>query len=394
MDNKNVLISGAGIAGLTLAYWLKRFGFNPTVAEVSPELRKGGYAIDFWGAGFDIADRMGIVADLKKADLGISEVSFVDENNKRKGAMNYAHLKKLMNGRAFTLLRSDLSKIIYEHLSNDVEIIFGDTITAIEQHENNAAVKFRKGGSRNFDLVIGADGLHSVVRNLAFGNEAQFEKYYGYYTSSFTIETGTSVGKAFSLYNVPGKQVAIYSISEKKAAAFFIFTAPQKLSYEHRDIEKQKQILRSEFENVGWKTAEILSKMDAAPDFYFDTVSQIRMKNWSNNRVTLAGDACDCPSLLSGQGSTLAMVGAYILAGELKEYNGNYKTAFAQYENIFKPFIESKQKIAQTFAKSLVPKSKFGIWMRNTFVNLMFLPFISKLFIKQFMDDKLNLKQY
>ena len=152
--------------------------------------------------------------------------------------------------------------------------------------------------------------------------------------------------------------------------------------------------MRGEFENAGWKCAEILSKIDTAPDFYFDVVSQIQMNRWSKDRVTLVGDACDCPSLLSGQGSTLAIVGAYILAGELKHANGNYKTAFEQYENIFKPFIDRKQKTAQNFAKSLVPKSKFGIWMRNTFTNLMFLPFVSRLFIRQFMDDKLRLKTY
>ncbi|TKK67444.1 hypothetical protein FC093_14195 [Ilyomonas limi] len=152
--------------------------------------------------------------------------------------------------------------------------------------------------------------------------------------------------------------------------------------------------MRSEFENAGWKCAELLSKINTAPDFYFDVVSQIRMSYWSKDRITLVGDACDCPSLLSGQGSTLAMVGAYILAGELKEENGNYKAAFERYENIFKPFIERKQNIAQTFARSLVPKSKLGIWLRNTFTNLMFLPFVSRLFIKQFINDKLKLKTY
>lgn len=156
----------------------------------------------------------------------------------------------------------------------------------------------------------------------------------------------------------------------------------------------QKQILRNKFKNAGWKCAEILSKMDTAPDFYFDVVSQIRMDHWSKNRVTLIGDACDCPSLLSGQGSTLAMVGAYILAGELHEANGNYKVAFEQYQNIFKPFIDRKQKMAQNFAKSLAPKSKLGIWLRNIFTNLTLLPLVSRFFIGQFMNDKLKLKAY
>ena len=391
MNNKNILISGAGIAGLTLAYWLKKFGFNPTIVEVSPKLREGGYAIDFWGAGFDVAERMKLVPDLKKIDMDISEVAFVDANNKR---MNYQKLKKMMNGRAFTFLRSDLSKVIYDHLDKDTEIILGDAIRNIEQNEKDVAVIFHSEKIRSFNLVIGADGLHSNVRNLVFGNEAQFEKYYGYYTASFTIEGAFSEGTSFLTYNTPCKQAAVYSVNERKAATFFIFTSPSKLSYNHHDVEKQKQILKSEFENAGWKCAELLSKIDTTSDFYFDVVSQIQMNQWSKDRVTLVGDACDCPSLLSGQGSTLAMVGAYILAGELRDANGNHKLAFERYQNIFKPFIERKQKIAQNFAKSLVPKSKFGIWLRNSFTNLMFLPFVSQLFIKQFMDDKLTLKTY
>jgi 2-polyprenyl-6-methoxyphenol hydroxylase-like FAD-dependent oxidoreductase len=394
MNNKNVLISGAGIAGLTLAYWLKKFGFHPTVIEHFPQLRGGGYAIDFWGTGFYVAEKMNIVPDLRKADLGISELAFVDKDNKRKGGLDYRELKKLTNNRALTLLRSDLSKIIYNHLDKDIEIIFGDTISNIEQYETEAAVSFKSGSIRSFDLVIGADGLHSIVRKLVFGNEAQFEKYYGYYTASFTIENSISDSGRFLLYNIPDKQAAVYAISEDKTATFFIFSSPQKLSYNLHDYKKQKEILRSEYEKAGWKCAEVLSKMDTAPDFYFDVVSQIKMSRWYKDRVTLVGDACDCPSLLSGQGSTFAMVGAYILAGELKEANGNYKLAFQRYEEIFKPFIDKKQKRAQNFAKSLVPKSKFGIWMRNAYTRLMIFPFVSRMFVRQFMDENFKLKTY
>ena len=144
MDNKNILISGAGIAGLTLAFWLKNFGFNPVIVEHSPRLREGGHAIDFWGAGFDVAEKMDIVPDLNKSDLKISDLAFVDERNKRKGGLNYDKLKKMMNNRALTLLRSDLSKVIYNHLDKDIEIIFGDTICKIEQNEKEAAVSFPK----------------------------------------------------------------------------------------------------------------------------------------------------------------------------------------------------------------------------------------------------------
>lgn len=392
MENKNVLISGAGIAGTALAFWLKKFGFNPTIVEVSPKLREGGYAIDFWGAGFDVAEKMEILSELSQVDLKLSELTFVDENNKRIGGIKYRKMIELMNGRAFTLLRSDLAKTIYDRLDKDIEIIFDDKIRKIEQSENEVSVTLQGGKTRCFDLVVGADGLHSNVRNLVFGNETQFERYYGYYTASYTIPDYSN-NKDFLMYNVPCRQVAVYTTHKNTSAVFYIFASPEKLSYNHHDIEAQKQILRDRFENIGWKCADLISKMDTAPDFYFDVVSQVQMKNWSKGRVALVGDACDCPSLLSGQGSTLAMVGAYILAGELKNANGDFKVAFEQYQNIFKAFIDDKQQLAQRFSKQFVPKSKFGIWVRNVVVDLMFLPFISKIVIKQF-TDKLKLKDY
>lgn len=394
MNNKNILISGAGIAGVTLAFWLKKFGFNPTIIEISPTLREGGYAIDFMGAGFDVAEKMNIISDLEKADLNISNVAFVDKDNNEKGSMNYQKIKKVLKNRAFTILRSDLAKIIYKSLDKETEFIFGDTIKKIEQDEEKVLVTMKIGLTRRFDLLVGADGLHSIVRKLIFGDESQFEKYYGYYTSSFTIDNFAKKGRAFSMFNVPNKQVAVYSIKEEKVASFFIFTSAEKLDYEHHDIEKQKQILKNEFLNVGWKCNDLLSKIDTTTDFYFDSISQIKMEQWSKGRVSLVGDACYCPSLLSGKGSTLAMVGAYILAGELKLANGNYKTAFEEYEKLLKPFMEKKQKSAQSFAKSFVPKSNFGIWLRNQAFKLMSFPLLTNILFNQFKDKGLNLKEY
>lgn len=393
MHNKNILVSGAGIAGTSLAFWLKKSGFNPTIIEVAPKLRQGGYAIDFMGAGYDVAAKMGLIPFLQEVDLNISKLSFVDANNRERGSMNYRKVKELMHNRALTLLRSDLAKVIYNSLDKDIEIIFGDSIKGIEQDDEKVVVHLQSGLTRTFDLLVGADGLHSNVRNLVFGNESLFEKYYGYYTSSFTLDNFSYPGSTFSMYNVPYKQVAVYSYNQK-TIAFFIFTSPQKLSYPHHDIAEQKQILKKEFINSGWKCRELVSQIESTADFYFDSISQIKMENWSKGRVALVGDACYCPSLLSGKGSTLAIVGAYILAGELKEANGNYQTAFQQYQNIFKPFMSKKQKAAQGFAKSFVPKTNFGIWVRNLVFKMMSLPFVSKLVLNQFKDSELTLKEY
>lgn len=394
MNNKNILISGAGIAGTALAFWLKKYGFNPTIIEIAPKLREGGYAIDFMGAGYDVALKMGIADELKKVDIDFSKLKLVDKDDREIGSMNYQKVKNLMDGRAMTLLRSGLAKTIYHSLNNEIEIIFDNTIEQIEQDENKVIVNFKNGNSRNFDLVIGADGLHSIVRKLIFGEENKFEKYLGYFTSSYTINNYSIGNNAFSMYNYPYKQVAIYSNNKNQTTTFFIFNSSEKLKYNHHDTEKQKQILRQEFENGGWKCPELLSALDKTNDFYFDSVSQIKMDKWSKGRVTLVGDAGYCPSLLSGKGSTLAMVGAYILAGELKEANGNYQQAFEEYEKQFKPFMEKKQKLAQSFAKSFVPKSYFGIRLRNLAFKLMSISIFSKLFINQFKDNGLKLKNY
>jgi 2-polyprenyl-6-methoxyphenol hydroxylase-like FAD-dependent oxidoreductase len=196
------------------------------------------------------------------------------------------------------------------------------------------------------------------------------------------------------MYSVPGKQVSTYSTDEGKTTTFYIFTSPQKLSYHYADVEAQKNILRTRFADAGWRCKELIEGIDSTPDFYFDVVSQIKMDKWSKGRVTLVGDACDCPSLLSGQGSTLAMVGAYVLAGELKDADGNYEIAFSRYQSIFKPFLDKKQHIAEKFAKSFVPKTHFAIWVRNIGLHLMKIPFFSKMFVKQFLDDNLDLKDY
>ena len=223
MNNKNILISGAGIAGTALAFWLKKYGFNPTIIEIAPKLREGGYAIDFMGAGYDVALKMGIADELKKVDIDFSKLKLVDKDDREIGSMNYQKVKNLMDGRAMTLLRSGLAKTIYHSLNNEIEIIFDNTIEQIEQDENKVIVNFKNGNSRNFDLVIGADGLHSIVRKLIFGEENKFEKYLGYFTSSYTINNYSIGNNAFSMYNYPYKQVAIYSNNKNQTTTFFIF---------------------------------------------------------------------------------------------------------------------------------------------------------------------------
>jgi 2-polyprenyl-6-methoxyphenol hydroxylase-like FAD-dependent oxidoreductase len=394
MKNKNILISGAGIAGLTLAYWLKKYGFNPTIIEKSSNLREGGYVIDFFGAGYEVAEKMNILSKLEKVDIKIPEIMFVNERNQRIAGLNTFKIRHMLNNRAFSLLRSDLAKVIYSSLDSKVEILLSTSIKTIDNNPENVKVIFNSGEEQVFDLLIGADGLHSNVRALIFGKETNFEKFYGYYTASFTIDNYLEDKNVFLSYTCPEKQVGIYSLKENKLAAFFLIRIPKKIVYDYHSIAQQQELLFSLFKNVKWECPSLLEKMNSSSDFYFDSVSQIQMTEWSKERVSLVGDACDCPSLLSGQGSTLAMVGAYILAGELKESEGDYRKAFHEYQKEFKPFIDKKQRIAQKFASSFVPKNEFGIWVRNIFTKIMFFPILSTLFFKPFMTDNLKLKKY
>ncbi len=394
MKNENILISGAGIAGLALAFWLKKYGFKPVIVEKAPSLREGGYMIDFWGVGFDVAEKMGLLPALEKEHYNIPELVFVDKNNNRIGSLNVYKLRKLINFRHFNLLRGELAKAIYQGIKNDIEFIWDTSIYSIVQEPDTLHISFKNDLQRKFDLLIGADGLHSNIRKLVFGREENFEKYLGYYTSSFTIENYLNKRDTFYSYSVPDKQIGIYSISENKLATFFIFRQKEKIFYNHHNSVSAKKLLIDNFKNIGWESNNILEKMVNAPDFYFDTVSQIDMENWSQGRITLAGDACQCVSLIAGQGSALAMAGAYILAGELKKYNGDYVKAFANYQKMLKLLISEKQKMAVNFAGSFVPGSNLGIWFRDKFTNLMFSPLFGKWFLKKFLQDNLILPDY
>lgn len=393
-NNSRILISGAGVAGLTAAYWLKKYGFEPVIIEHAPSLREGGYMIDFWGLGFDVAERMGILPNLEKAHYNIPTLEYIDENNHHKGGISIEKMRAAVNFRHYNLLRGNLVRIIYDLVSPSVDIIFDRSIQSVNQDDNTVNVALTDGSTRSFDLLIGADGLHSNVRSLVFGQEEQYEKYLGYYVSSFTIDNYLGEERIFKMYNTPGKQLGVYSVADNKLAAFLIFKQNERLSLSHHDVEGAKKVLQEVYDDVGWESQGILERMKTAPDFYFDIVSQILMDQWYNNRVTLIGDASHCVSLLAGQGSALAMASAYILAGELKNAGGDYTIAFREHEQILTPEIDRTRKIALDFVDEFVPDSKFSIWKRNVTSRFTNFQFIMKMFVNRFMKDAITLKDY
>ena len=401
-----ILISGAGIAGPTLAYWLLQYGFEPTIVEAAPHLRAGGYVIDFWGAGFDIADKMGLLPEITRAGYKLRELKVVDSEGKRIAGFPVSAFFRMTKGRYASIPRSDLAAFIFKTTEGKIEAIFGDTITHIEQTDRCARVSFERGGTRDFDLVVGADGQHSRVRELAFGPERQFEKYLGYKAAAFQAEGYTPREElVYVMYTQVGRQVGRFTMRDNRTLFLFTFADPD--PEVPPDAASQKAFLRQRFADAGWECPRIFEAMDRSNDLYFDRVSQIRMDPgngpaatasrqgpWTRGRVCLIGDAASCVSLLAGQGTALAMIAAYILAGELHRANGNYAEAFARYENLFGPFVLRKQNAALRFAGSFAPKSNFSLFLRNQIFNLMAIPWVADLAIGRDLADKIALPDY
>jgi 2-polyprenyl-6-methoxyphenol hydroxylase-like FAD-dependent oxidoreductase len=374
IKNRNILISGASIAGPALAYWLSRYGFTPTVVEQAPALREGGYAIDIRGAARDVVARMGIMPEVRQATTRTRGMSFVNSANKAQASMS----ADLFGGEGlvseFEILRGDLAHILYAATRDTTEYIFHDSITALSQSDEGVQVTFERSKPRTFDLVVGADGAHSNVRAQTFGDESQFIHHLGYYVSIFTTTNHLHLDHWELVYNMPGKLAAIYSTRQNsEAKVLFYFAAPQ-LQYDHHDTREQKKILAKVFDGEGWEVPRLLKAMDDAPDFYFDSVSQIHMESWSKGRVVLVGDAGYCPSPLSGQGTNLALVGAYVLAGELKAAAGDHRSAFARYEEEMRGYVEQNQKFGASAGKQFIPPTRFKIWFRN--LNIRMLPYL------------------
>ncbi len=395
VKNPSVLISGIGIAGPTLAYWLSRNGFKPTLVERAPKLRAGGYVIDFWGLGFDIAERMGLVPDLRREGYDVGEVRFVDGGGRREGGFKVGIFKTLTGGRYVSIARSDLGKLIYRKIESDCECVFGDSIAGIEQVTDGVHVTFEKGSPRRFDLVIGADGLHSAVRHSVFGGQDRFEKYLGYMVAAFETKGYRPRDElVYVSHCVPGKHVSRFAMHNDRTLFLFVFAADQAPKAGPHDINAHKKILRAQFGDAGWECQKILAEMDRCDDLYFDRVSQIRMDSWSRGRVALLGDAAFCPSLLAGQGSALAMAAAYVLAGELARAQGDYQTAFLRYQTMLKPMLDMKQKAAPGFAGFLAPKTRAGLFLRNQLSKAFRIPAVARWAFSRGLFDPLELPDY
>ncbi|MEV6400439.1 FAD-dependent monooxygenase [Streptomyces sp. NPDC051907] len=365
--NRDVLISGASIAGPALALMLRRYGFNPTVVERAPELRPGGYKVDLRGVAIEVCERMGILPEVRRDSTGMVGGSYVDADGR-----TIAELPaEIFGGRAEgddEIMRGDLARILYERTRDDVEYLFGDSIAALDEDADGVTVAFERGGVRRFDLVVGADGLHSHTRRLAFGDEKQFTRHLGAYISIFTAPNDLGLDRWETYYALPDKLVCAYSASGQTTAKNMLVFGSPELSYDYRDAAQQKKLLADVFEGDGWIIPRMLHNAQAADDFYFDALTLIEMDRWSKGRVVLLGDAAHCASPASGQGTGLALIGAYILAGELAAARGDHTVAYRRYESEMRPGVELNQKFAENFAKEMTVSSERKIRLRMRMV--------------------------
>ncbi|MEV5888454.1 FAD-dependent monooxygenase [Nonomuraea fuscirosea] len=327
MRNVNVLISGASIGGPALAHWLVRYGFKVTVVERAGTLREGGQAVDFKGETHEtVLTRMGILDDVRRLQTGGADQEIVDATGRV-----LAVIPGEFTGGDLEIRRGDLSRLLYERTAPHCEYVFGDSITSLTETPAGVHVTFERTAPRTFDLVVGADGIHSNVRRLAFGPEAGFVRFLGHYYA--LVELDADFGQSATMYNEPGRMV---TVGGTKATAFFVF-ASDPLEYDRYDAEQQKAILARRYEGMGWRTPEVMKAVSAAEDVYLDSLSQVRIDRYRAGRVALLGDAA-YGNTLGGFGTGLAMVGAYVLAGELAAANGDHRAAFAEYERQMRPY--------------------------------------------------------
>ncbi|NEA48806.1 FAD-dependent monooxygenase [Streptomyces sp. SID10815] len=362
---RRVLISGASIAGPALAHWLDRYGFEVTVVEKAAAVRGGGYAIDIRGTAREVADRMGLLPRLRAAHVDTQRITFVDAAGTTVGSLSPEQMTGGAAGLDLEIRRGDLADALYAPLRDRVEFLFGDSIATLDDDGDAVHVEFEGGGRRSFDLVVGTDGLHSNTRRLVFGPEEPFHHYLGHVFAGFTLPNEFGLGHEGVIWNEPGRSAVLYAHEpSERVHGFLTFTCATPPFEAFRDPGAQRDLVASRFPERVWRLPRLVAAMREADDLFFDIVSQIHLPQWSHGRVALAGDAAHATSFLSGQGSSVALVGAYVLAGELATRAGHAE-AFAAYERRMRPFAERNQALATGGGTVVTPTTREQLEARN-----------------------------
>lgn len=349
--NTRVLVSGASVSGLTLAYWLVRYGFEVTVVERAPHLRPGGHALDVRGPGLEVAERMGILATLRARSTKLTGMAVIDSAGKELSRNTEGTLTGgWFDSPDVEIMRDDLCQVLYEAVGNQVEYLFDDSVASLTQDDSGVDVTFVKAPPRRFALVIGADGLHSRVRRIAFGPEEQFIRYFGdWYIATFGMPNFLGLERWQVLYQPAEFATGALVLGlekEAKARAYIGFSSSHPIDYDYRDIDAQKRLVADRVAGAGWVLPQIVEHMLRASDFHFYRMSQIRMDRWSSGRIVLVGDAGYSVSVATGQGTTVAMVGAYVLASELATHAEDLVGGAVAYEAELRDYVLRNQDVA------------------------------------------------
>ncbi|MFJ3948638.1 FAD-dependent monooxygenase [Streptomyces libani] len=377
------MISGASVAGPALAYWLARYGYRTTVIEVAPALRGGGFAVDFRGAAHRaVLERMGVLDDIGRHRTGPgTPMSFIDGQGR-----DLATLPPEFAAGEVEILRSDLSRLLHAHSltppeDDDAvpgatpEYVFGDSLISLTETADGVHATFERGAPRTFDLVIGADGLHSTVRRLAFGPEEQFVSHLGYYIAAWDLpaDAGDLAARPVG-HGEPGRLATVGRLPRRAAEpgytgeTFCVFASEEQLLYDRRDLRSQKKAIAHAYEGAGWRTPEVIDTLWAADDLYFDSISRADVPQWSTGRTALLGDAAH-GATLGGMGTGAAIIGAYVLAGELALAQGDHRTAFTRYEQKLRPYATRCQQGGRGAGEFFAPTTQEAIDARNTALN-------------------------
>ena len=375
-----VVICGAGIAGLTLGWRLRQLGHVPLIVEQSASPRDGGYMIDFFGSGYDAAEKLGLLPDLQRIHYPVARLVFLDHSGKERFSLTYKSLRKrLFDDRHFNFMRGDLERVLYSQIQHSVEFRFSTSVEAVQEEGQRALVHLSDGSTVDCDLLVGADGVHSRVRSLVFGDEARFTRFLGFHTAAFILDTIPQALRsmdAFETMTVPNRQIAIYPIRGGRLATFFVHRSERPLGKTSREAALQELV--ENYWHLDWLVPDLVRRAESLPDLYMDDVSQIEVEHWSSGRVVLLGDACQCLSLLAGQGASMAMAAAYILAEELDVGHG-LSEALQRYESRLKPSVEKKQVAGRKMAAWFVPDHSLRLTLRDLALRLSLWPVASYL---------------
>ncbi|UQA60564.1 FAD-dependent monooxygenase [Polyangium aurulentum] len=391
---RHVLITGASIAGPALAWWLDRHGMAVTVVERAPEFRDGGQNIDVRGAGRTVVRRMGLEEAIRKRTTHEEAITFVDERNNVRARIGAEQFGGNGPVAELEILRGELARLLVEHSRDSADYVFGDRIAAVHDRGDKVEVRFEHGEERAFDLVIVAEGIGSSTRKMVFGDEVERVPL-DLYTSYFTIPRGENDGNVSRWFNAPGGRSVFLRPDNFGTTRAGLSLQEKPRGYEKLSQDEQKALLKEKFADAGWETPRVLAGLDAAKDFYFEAVGQVKMRRWSKGRVALLGDAAYCASPISGMGTSLALVGAYVLAGELAR-SDDHARAFAAYERIMRPYVDKAQDVPKVGPRIAHPKTRTGIALQQAALSLVTRPAFRRLAGKLLSppSDKIDLPDY